>query len=113
MKFLPVGVVAGAAMSLTLAASPVVAQQDIEQRIDDLEKQIEELKQVREASTTLLVSHRVSTARHADRILVLEKGRIIEMGTHEELLQAGGFYADLERAQRNSNVSAPQVAHAS
>lgn len=57
------------------------------------------LKRVRHNLTTMLVSHRVSTARHADKIIVLEKGRVIEMGSHDELLAAGGFYAQLERAQ--------------
>ena len=53
--------------------------------------------------TTLIVSHRVSTARHADRIFVLDNGHIIENGTHEELISADGFYADLEVVQSNQD----------
>ena len=58
------------------------------------------LKSVRQNLTTLLVSHRVSTARHADRIIVLDEGKIIEIGSHQALLESNGFYADLEKAQR-------------
>ena len=59
-----------------------------------------ELKRLRQNQTTLLVSHRVSTARHADRIVVIDAGRIIESGKHDELLANQGYYAELERVQR-------------
>jgi ATP-binding cassette subfamily B multidrug efflux pump len=57
------------------------------------------LKQLRAGRTTLLVSHRVSTARHADRIVVLDAGRVAELGTHAELIARGGIYANFARVQ--------------
>ena len=59
-----------------------------------------ELKRLRRGQTTILVSHRVSTARHSDRIVMLDEGRIVEMGSHADLIALGGQYAELERIQR-------------
>lgn len=49
--------------------------------------------------TSLVIAHRLSTVRHADRILVVQGGRIVEAGSHEQLLAAGGLYAELYRTQ--------------
>ena len=49
--------------------------------------------------TTIVIAHRLSTVRHAHRIHVLEMGEVIEAGTHEQLVEAGGLYAALWRVQ--------------
>jgi len=63
------------------------------------EEILRELRAISGTRTTIIISHRISTVRHADQIVVLDKGRIVQRGTHDTLLAAGGLYADLYQKQ--------------
>ena len=58
-----------------------------------------QLQAVLEGRTAILISHRLSALQHAQQVVVLDEGRVTERGTHEELLEAGGVYAELYRKQ--------------
>jgi ATP-binding cassette subfamily B protein len=64
---------------------------------------LQNLDQFSEGRTTLIISHRISSAKNADKIIVLDKGQIIQEGTHDELLNIDGFYKDLYDEQLHGN----------
>jgi len=63
------------------------------------DKILNHLREIMRGRTTIFISHRVSTVRNADRIAVLHGGRIVELGTHDELIARNGYYTDLYNKQ--------------
>ena len=59
--------------------------------------------------TTFVIAHRLSTVRRADLILLMEDGRIIERGTHEELMRSGGVYHEMVRRQMESAAESEEA----
>lgn len=84
-----------------LKNAPILILDEATSALDtESERQVQAaLAVLMENRTTLVIAHRLSTIEHADCILVLDQGRIVESGTHAQLLQAGGNYANLIRAQ--------------
>ena len=84
-----------------LADNPVLILDEATSSVDTrTEERIQKaMDNLMEGRTSFIIAHRLSTIKNADLILVMKEGDIIEQGTHSQLLEAGGFYADLYNSQ--------------
>ncbi len=84
--------------------APILVLDEATSALDnESEKQIQSaLDNLKQGRTTLIIAHRLSTIENADKIVVLEKGKIVEQGTHQQLLAENGAYAGLYNSQRKS-----------
>jgi ATP-binding cassette subfamily B protein len=91
---------AGSASAI-LKDAPILLLDEATSALDaESERSVQEaLDRLMQGRTTLVIAHRLATIRSADRILVLEAGRIVEEGTHDTLLDRSGLYARLARLQ--------------
>ena len=97
-----------------LKGPPILMLDEATSALDShTEKEIQDaLDRVAADRTTLVIAHRLSTIVHADAILVLDKGRLVEQGSHAELIAKGGLYASLWSRQRQAERAREELAAA-
>jgi ATP-binding cassette subfamily B protein len=97
-----------------LKAPPILMLDEATSALDShTEREIQDaLERVARERTSLVIAHRLSTVVHADNIIVLDHGEIVEQGTHLELLAKGGLYASLWTRQREADEARERLAHA-
>jgi ABC-type transport system involved in Fe-S cluster assembly fused permease/ATPase subunit len=96
-----------------LKSPPILMLDEATSALDShTEKEIQDaLERVARDRTSLVIAHRLSTVVHADNIIVLDQGKIVEQGTHLELLAKGGLYASLWTRQREADEARERLAH--
>jgi ATP-binding cassette subfamily B protein len=97
-----------------LKSPPILMLDEATSALDShTEKDIQDaLERVARERTSLVIAHRLSTVVHADNIVVLDRGEIVEQGTHPELLAEGGLYASLWERQREADEARERLARA-
>jgi ATP-binding cassette subfamily B protein len=97
-----------------LKAPPILMLDEATSALDShTEREIQDaLERVARERTSLVIAHRLSTVVHADNIIVLDQGEIVEQGTHPALLAKGGLYAGLWARQREADEARERLAHA-
>ena len=89
-----------------LADAPILILDEATASVDTATERLiqEALERLMKDRTSFVIAHRLSTIRKADQILVLKEGAIVEQGTHQDLVEAGGLYAKLARIQNTTFI---------
>ena len=91
--------------------APIIVLDEPTSSIDSRTESVilDSLERLMVGRTSFMIAHRLSTVRHADKIVVVDQGRVVEQGTHEELIERGGLYRQLHDAQTRRRAASREI----